>query len=1358
MNISNTTRSATVSPPTSALLIRKRPRQDAGSSHAASPTASSTTSSASISDESSSSSSGQDLETEALAASTLLSATAADGPNELQASYNVIRSRLQESVERNSCLEQQVLKARRGSRLQEALERNACVEQRILKARTGSRLRRNSNLEQRLLKPRTRSRLQEVTERNSNLEQRVLSSRHRLGKLQTQKKQDEDGCSSKIQVLDQFQTQTKLQLQEVAIAKTADYQHGLVESQEQVHYLTHALQDSFFNNVMNQSGMDGTLHDTKRYCEELELYLKESQTHVTSFRFQLASYPTRLQSIQAQKLEMERLIQNADAQFGDHARQSQESQQVIVELQRKVLALESSIQLQEMKILSAQVKSRLEKSEKTVQTLKREQVATSKYLASLRSQSSQVESRLREAQALASQATRDKETVSLRLSQLEASKTLVEEKIDESKSKTAFLQCQWKSSREQSLLMLECNHIFLETLLQEAGSTNRELQARVQTSQEAFQEERWASIKSEVAQRQAPLSARDVEKQLIASFEQEKSLRAETQVLLSQLELTQSSHQQFETQFNVATQQMQKLRPELHQINNRVDEVQETTSASEAKLEQSQQEMQHLQSKWKTSLQNVEALEVETKTLYSQLKQLQLGIQLLVQAESKNVELERRLQESEQQVTALKLRSTALDSRAMESDKVVLEDLLLQAETKLLQAERRLATVREQVTRLESGEEACGAQIQAMDPDKCSRESRVQDAELKNADVQGSYQVAQDQVEASQSQLETVDHDNVKLCFLLKEAETAVAQMTERWNASQVDVKTLQLEKSQYCLQLQEAESDVEAKEDVLQEAETRIRELRKELCGLEETLEAAQAETSVVQGMQVKAESRTIEEVESQRKEQAALLRNETEDMNLRLSQLTRDKAAIEDQQGRLKDSESAVVQLESQLEETQELAGGLRRELESSRLHIAELQSTKTRTGGSLEDVESTIVHLENQLKVAEDIASRCNERELKSANTLASKQVYETGLKICQLEMQVQEDARRSQQVVAGSSENIEELDSAKAVFERRLRDVESAMTQLENTTKKVIEMELQAAESRSAGVDSKLKEVSADGGALREAIEHSKCRALELDNDKTATDGLLRQAESNILVLEPQVNDAQKVWSETRQDEASHADLSVDQETEDFLAFLDCQQFEDAIPENSLVPATSQVGEGHYRKPKEIAALVRLFHAEPGNYNSDVAVRKDEPQQSKAKQKHGSAVRSAALKESDEKISVPPVYTNQKKEKQLIRPVLRMKITLELHFEAFSHNQKAKYSGPLLYGLPHGVGALRFQNGDIYSVEFRMGEMKLGEIEIKQRGHRHYTDIFKSGFLDPEFTDSLSAPLKICVRQTDWRKLL
>ena len=101
---------------------------------------------------------------------------------------------------------------------------------------------------------------------------------------------------------------------------------------------------------------------------------------------------------------------------------------------------------------------------------------------------------------------------------------------------------------------------------------------------------------------------------------------------------------------------------------------------------------------------------------------------------------------------------------------------------------------------------------------------------------------------------------------------------------------------------------------------------------------------------------------------------------------------------------------------------------------------------------------------------------------------------------------------------------------------------------------------------------------------------------------------------------------------------------------------------------------------------------------------------------------------------------------------IERVYQRDLLLELHYhdkdekEQF-YNVSAKYTGPLLEGVPHGPGILRFVCGDMYLGEFEMGEMMGFGAFNHVRRDDHINQVFKGEFSHNEFrgANKKKAPL-------------
>jgi hypothetical protein len=87
------------------------------------------------------------------------------------------------------------------------------------------------------------------------------------------------------------------------------------------------------------------------------------------------------------------------------------------------------------------------------------------------------------------------------------------------------------------------------------------------------------------------------------------------------------------------------------------------------------------------------------------------------------------------------------------------------------------------------------------------------------------------------------------------------------------------------------------------------------------------------------------------------------------------------------------------------------------------------------------------------------------------------------------------------------------------------------------------------------------------------------------------------------------------------------------------------------------------------------------------------------------------------------------------------VAQLPIELELQYQnknARSYIERAKYSGPLVNGQPHGMGVLWFENGSMYVGEFHMSEMHgVGAFNYKRKGKNRTSHVYRGEFVHNEF---------------------
>jgi hypothetical protein len=93
------------------------------------------------------------------------------------------------------------------------------------------------------------------------------------------------------------------------------------------------------------------------------------------------------------------------------------------------------------------------------------------------------------------------------------------------------------------------------------------------------------------------------------------------------------------------------------------------------------------------------------------------------------------------------------------------------------------------------------------------------------------------------------------------------------------------------------------------------------------------------------------------------------------------------------------------------------------------------------------------------------------------------------------------------------------------------------------------------------------------------------------------------------------------------------------------------------------------------------------------------------------------------------------------------VAQLPIELELLYQNDRrYIERAKYSGPLVNGQPHGMGVLWFENGSMYVGEFHKSEMHgVGAFNYKRTGkhHRSSHHVYRGEFVHNEFVPSSSS---------------
>ena len=92
---------------------------------------------------------------------------------------------------------------------------------------------------------------------------------------------------------------------------------------------------------------------------------------------------------------------------------------------------------------------------------------------------------------------------------------------------------------------------------------------------------------------------------------------------------------------------------------------------------------------------------------------------------------------------------------------------------------------------------------------------------------------------------------------------------------------------------------------------------------------------------------------------------------------------------------------------------------------------------------------------------------------------------------------------------------------------------------------------------------------------------------------------------------------------------------------------------------------------------------------------------------------------------------------------VRKVKELPIELELHHHRRMFVRKARYTGPIVNGLPQGQGILRFEDGGgSYLGEFQDGEMHgVGLFSKQGSGQEHRGDVWFGGFIQNEFAGPL-----------------
>ena len=604
----------------------------------------------------------------------------------------------------------------------------------------------------------------------------------------------------------------------------------------------------------------------------------------------------------------------------------------------------------------------------------------------------------------------------------------------------------------------------------EAQETRDALETKLSASEAAAEE-----LRQTVAQLQSENASLQ---QANETLQQEKqSLEQSTSALTERIIHLESENSNLQSAVETANAEAQQVRDELSIMeSNHAQQIQEKESALQEAIDKIAAKEAELESSKAAAEEQVQESNQKLSDVETQLSELQAS----------NAVTEEELQTAQEKIASL-----AAEVSTLEESNMSLEEKTNRLESELQSTVTELEQANHKVTELEE--------------EKASLQS-AHETEL--ADAQASKASLQEELQAANDTLQTLQEENTSLSDAVGNMEADLAQVRDANESLETQlqeandkIETLQQSDSEALASAQQALAEAEEKVATL---ESDLSDLQTSKASVEEQLAEANNQVAALQeenaalgpAQEALAESTTrVEELESQLSE----LQSSHTALEEQLQQANETVASLESNSG---DTELALAEayeqrasLQAEKEEVEQKLAAETSELEIARTDLADATEMVTAYVAELEEAKTAAVATNEKVTTLETELSNLQSAKEEAAETISTLEAQITELQSTKAELDettekvqlLESEVAASQTFLAATKEQLEEVQQTLSTAQAEVSDLQVAKTSLEaiveelqegskslEAEKEMLQMEVSTMASSSAEMESKLQE--------------------------------------------------------------------------------------------------------------------------------------------------------------------------------------------------------------------------------------------------------------------------------------------
>ena len=910
----------------------------------------------------------------------------------------------------------------------------------------------------------------------------------------------------------------------------------------------------------------------------------------------------------------------------------------------------------------------------------------------------------------------DRQTSESKIEELRISTNVAEDRIRGLEDSRQELQ--------QKIDKLDASRIALEVELEEATSRYTDLESSHTVSRNSLETE-LADSRCHVANLQGLISSQESK---IESLEENfkvtiatvsKSGKAEVDALRAEMAaLKSASDKELETLYS----ELSLRKEQLASLGTELDDANKTLHRSTAALDAARSESESLWARLAVSASSVEYLDKEWTSSKAEVDWLKAERDALVVLRN---DLRARLEEGEVQIRTLIAEKQALQSELLlvRDENHTLASKLQDAMTGREQLEAQLSESTDLNKALEEvlmGKENEIVLLQSIDNELRAKVGNLQDQLSKLSAIR-------DDLAAEHESIQT-KHEQTLLTLSHK-------------------VDAAETEKTEFKMQLQELQSESSVLMSQKSSVEDRSREIEKSLLMAENLVRKTSDELS-----RASHERDASLLLHRALQEQNLELQRSLEDMQRSMDETVAEKYRLCSEKYELSEKLKGVEASFSELQANNQdvLSRNVQLEIQSNRLRqeVESIQSQKFDLMVLYKEQSDSTAELVAVLRQEkDDLLGKVNMLETEKAEKIEELSIARDA--VSQLELSIEriaDDAQQSSARLFSTAKDISSLEENKAALEQEVtklsaelgvvyKELQCTKTLARETEEKLAQAEVEKAllaeEKRSAivrqselegeayenrltiaSLEKGLRQLEADLRALesaKESVEAEKINALLLvektKGDEEKVKKALSDAERTISDLKVENS---KIAFRVEKAEGSIADLKTDTEKANYLGCLAVENLGKKLLEDKgtirelsgELEASKQTNTALKRAAKYLITRVRELENQIGKKETSLVFSCD-----LSPARHAS--RRVSLSSQDSQ-GIPSDSFDSTR-------AIQEPITLSMYYRSNdegklqSYEVRSKYTGPLLNGLPHGPGMLRFENKEMILAEFEQGEI-------------------------------------------------